>query len=47
MRPAAFSALLAGLFVGIGMALGRRRPTPASAPQARSAWPDVAGNFAL
>ena len=43
MKRTAFRALLAGLCAGIAVTLGRQT----GAPRPKSAWPDLAGEFAL
>lgn len=47
MKRTAFRALLAGLCAGIAVTLGRQRLNRTGAPRAKSAWPDLAGEFAL
>ena len=47
MKRTAFSALLTGLCVGFAVTLGRLRLKWNGAPRAKSAWPDLAGEFAL
>ena len=42
MNAKAIQALVAGMCIGVAVTLGwRKRPQP------RSAWPDLAGEFAL